>query len=69
MKVLPETEKKNMTKVNFCGYDGQRSRTRTLNQKSWYELKALGFIDRNIHVKYENLTSNASNVMARLKFS
>ena len=44
---------------------GQTSRSRSLGQKLWYDVKDL--VTRNTHVKYESPTAYGSLVMTKVK--
>ena len=46
-------------------YVGQKSRSMSLGQNFWLDRK--GLTTRNVHVKYENSTSNGSKIMAKVK--
>ena len=54
-----------MTKVKVFLKVGQTSRSRSLGQKLWSDVK--GLVTRNTHVKYESPISYGSLVMTKVK--
>ena len=42
-----------------------KSRSRSLCQKFWYQLK--GLVTRNVHMKYESSSSSGKEAMAKFK--
>ena len=66
----PSSSGKNvMAKVkvfqNYFQKVGQTSRSRSLGQKLWYEVK--GLVTRNAYMQYESPRSSGLKVMAKVK--
>ena len=64
MKALPPLVRELWPRLKFFLKVDQTLRARSLGQKFWYPWR--GLVTRNVHMKYESLTSSDEEAMAKV---